>query len=214
MITMVATSDMHTEQDTFPVPGGDVLIVAGDWSKRGGDEESVLFLYWLKKQPHKLKLVVPGNHDHDVQDNPEEMRKAIERVGGILLVDEEVIWQGVKFYGTPWTLPYGVYSYMADEQSLVGKFGRVPDDTDVLIAHSPAYGFCDEQINYRTGHFTCSGSHSMLRTLERVKPKVFIHGHIHECGGKSDQLGKTRIYNVAMYGYSRGPQNPPTVITL
>lgn len=56
------------------------------------------------------------------------------------------------------------------------KWNLIPDDTDILITHTPPLGY---------GDYTCSGVRAgcvdLLRTVqERVKPKYHVFGHIHE----------------------------------
>ena len=45
------------------LPGGDLLIHAGDVCKRGSQEEAANFIDWFEKQPYTYKIFIGGNHD-------------------------------------------------------------------------------------------------------------------------------------------------------
>lgn len=61
-------------------------------------------------------------------------------------------------------------------ESCLQKWNLIPDDTDVLITHSPPLGYGDL---CHTG--IRAGCVELLSTIQqRVKPKYHIFGHIHE----------------------------------
>ncbi len=66
---------------------------------------------------------------------------------------------GVKFYG----VPMFIEDCITDRQSR--NYASIPDDTDVLITHSPAYGILDfdDGINY--------GSEEILSRISESYPK-------------------------------------------
>lgn len=66
----------------------------------------------------------------------------------------------------------------------LSKWNMIPDDTDILITHSPPLGH---------GDLVCSGVRAgcaeLLATVQkRVKPKYHIFGHIHEGKSHSSSL--------------------------
>jgi len=65
---------------------------------------------------------------------------------------------------------------------------------DILVTHSPAYGFHDLDDLPHQG-FQC-----FHELIEHYKPKLFIHGHVHAnygSGGfkREDMLGNTKVVN-------------------
>ncbi|OHF02445.1 metallophosphoesterase domain-containing protein [Colletotrichum orchidophilum] len=60
-VTVVCISDTHNTQPRLPP--GDILVHAGDLTASGTEKELQETLDWLKKQPHRYKVVVAGNHD-------------------------------------------------------------------------------------------------------------------------------------------------------
>ena len=70
---------------------------------------------------------------------------------------------------------------ITDRQSR--HYARIPEDTDILITHSPAYGILDfdDGINY--------GSEEILSKLPELNLKVHLFGHIHRQHGITKQNG-------------------------
>ena len=61
---IVCISDTHGLHRKVAVPGGDLLIHAGDFMRTGTSLEEIAdFNGWLGEQPHPHKIVVAGNHD-------------------------------------------------------------------------------------------------------------------------------------------------------
>ena len=44
------------------------------------------------------------------------------------------------------------------------------------------------------------GSKSIRKAIDKFKPDVLLHGHIHEAGGVEEKMGKTRVINVGKKG--------------
>ena len=62
--TIVCISDTHgLHRDLTPVPDGDILIHAGDFTRFGDIDDVLEFNAWLGELPHKHKIVVFGNHE-------------------------------------------------------------------------------------------------------------------------------------------------------
>jgi predicted phosphodiesterase len=76
---LVLLSDTHQRHDDLVVPDGDVLVHAGDFSRRGKEAEVVRFNAWLGVQPHRAKLVVAGNHDFLFEQEPAIARSSPTR---------------------------------------------------------------------------------------------------------------------------------------
>jgi len=174
-------SDLHGE---FPeLPGGDLLIVAGDLTSSDEYIPYTDVFEWLCGQEYKMKIVIAGNHDNKMQndldfDFPEENIVHLE--------DSGIEFEGLKIWGTPWSLHFdGVNphctAFMGNEEDLDKKYQMIPNDTDILISHSPMKYMLDQSI--RSG-VNC-GSWSLRKAVDRVKPKLFVCGHIHEHGGKT-----------------------------
>lgn len=61
-------------------------------------------------------------------------------------------------------------------EACLNKWNLIPDDTDVLITHSPPLGFGD-----LTSTGVRAGCVDLLHCVQkRIKPKYHVYGHIHE----------------------------------
>jgi 3',5'-cyclic AMP phosphodiesterase CpdA len=66
---LVCVSDTHSQYN-FPIPGGDILIHAGDFSMTGEQVEVENFLTCLKSlKQYRLKIIIAGNHDVTLEPN-------------------------------------------------------------------------------------------------------------------------------------------------
>ena len=68
-------SDTHTKhhQVTSQLPGGDLLIHAGDLMNSGYNKKEINhFCEWFESQDYKHKIFIAGNHDKMFEDHPLE----------------------------------------------------------------------------------------------------------------------------------------------
>ena len=89
----------------------------------------------------------------------------------------EFFIQSFNFEGTPWQPEFGGWAFnLKRGEECVRKWNLIPEDTDVLITHSPPLGFgdlCSTGIR--------AGCVDLLHSVQnRVKPKYHVYGHIHE----------------------------------
>ena len=94
-------------------------------------------------------------------------------------------------------------------EKILEKWNMIPEDTDILITHSPPLGYGD--LNDKNEHRGCS---ELLNTIQfRVKPMYHIYGHAHESHGVRSN-GTTTFINAVIYVNSQSPTNPPIVFDL
>jgi Icc-related predicted phosphoesterase len=197
-------SDLH---GYYPkLGGGDLLIVAGDLTARDAPQEHLKFVEWLRKQSYTMKIFIAGNHDNALQ------KCAIHGTSGdscFYLCDSGTEFEGLRIWGSPWTLTFErmnsrCKAFTVDlEEELDIKFSLIPDDVDILITHSPAYGILDKTPN------GCVGSLSLRKHLMRVKAALHVFGHIHECGGTCVHLNDCICVNASYVDENYKPVNKP-----
>ena len=177
-------SDLHGELPELP--GGDLLIVAGDLTASDKLSQYLQFFMWMSQQDYKFKVLIGGNHDNEIQNRAVQFDP---NFGITYLCDSGCEFEGLKIWGSPWTsqfpginphccaftMPFGCDT----EDHLDDKWQMIPNDTDILITHSPPYGIFDE-----TDREESVGSRSLIVRLAEIKPKLHVFGHIHEEGGK------------------------------
>jgi Icc-related predicted phosphoesterase len=107
---------------------------------------------------------------------------------------------GIKFYGTPWipTNHLGkAFSFLRDATEIAKThWSNIPDDTDVLITHGPAYNRLDKITKpVRHNQTTLNlGDKSLRERVEEVNPQLHICGHIHSSQGILDEDEETTTY--------------------
>mmetsp|Transcript_27165 Transcript_27165/g.47397 ORF Transcript_27165/g.47397 Transcript_27165/m.47397 type:complete len:276 (+) Transcript_27165:41-868(+) len=89
-LKVVCVSDTHGRHRKVNVPAGDVLIHAGDWTHFGKLRDVTDFNEWLGEQPHKHKIVINGNHEHNAPWK-HEVRKLLSNATHFLCDESCVI---------------------------------------------------------------------------------------------------------------------------
>lgn len=192
MRTICCISDTHghhNDLDLTKYPA-DVLIHAGDWTK-GRDiafVETEEFLSWLEDQPFKHKLLIAGNHELTVERHNKFFYELLESYPSITyLQDTSVTIDGINFYGSPYSNEFYNWAFMESEVGLSKVWAKIPEDTDVLITHGPAYCTHD-LVNNTYGRDPHVGSQSLYNRKKMLSNlKLHVSGHIHEAAGQSGQ---------------------------
>jgi Icc-related predicted phosphoesterase len=204
---LVLISDTHG----LPIPQlppGDVLIHAGDFSNVGEIPEINKFMEWLGEQDYKKIIVVAGNHDFAFEDMP-WVARAMVPDNVTYLEDSGTEFEGVKFWGTPWTSIFMDWAFMQTPERLRDRWSLIPQDTNVLITHSPPQFILDTSEEGQ--HL---GSESLTRKVKQLDQlKLHVFGHIHAGHGSIDWLGK-KFVNAALLDESYEMVNSPTIIDI
>lgn len=203
-------SDLHRHQ--IDIPKCNILAIAGDIS--GFDDTKwfkEIFLPYLKEQKNRYNIcfLVFGNHDDRIQFTGvlPEVPNYVK-----ILTNKEFTYKGIKFFGSPYCnySPEIIKSMNTLEEPLLKKiFKDIPENTDVLITHSPPYGFGDTVVN-QSYHL---GSISLAERVRIIKPKIHIFGHIHT-GKKYTKENGTKYYNVSVLDDNYALSYKPTIINL
>jgi Icc-related predicted phosphoesterase len=177
-------SDTHGWHKKCECEGGDIILHAGDASSRGTRQEMLNFFDWYGKQKYDHRIFVPGNHDWECEDEPEEMKKACEENGIILLNDSGVTVKGVKIWGSAVQPTFCDWAFNRDRGPKIQKhWDLIPKDTEVLITHGPPAGILD-MTTYASGDPREGvGCDNLLKTMEKLNVRLHVFGHIHEARG-------------------------------
>lgn len=189
-------ADLHGH---YPeLEGGDLLIVAGDLTRSDQFGEHEDFRHWLADQDYRCKVFIAGNHDNYLTESfpyPPE----INFVTGNYLCDSGTEFEGLKIWGSPWTKrfegmnPRCMAFTCETEDELKAKFSMIPEDTDILITHSPPYGILDK-VNRRVGDPVSVGSFALASRVQKVRPLLHVFGHIHESyGAEKWSMGELKV---------------------
>jgi Icc-related predicted phosphoesterase len=137
--------------------------------------------------------VLPGNHE-----SHEESREFCRRFGFVDFHRQvrqlgETSWVGLGYSNiTPFKTP-GEYTEEQIAEALAAFDGL---KTLYIVAHVPPR---DSQLDeFAVGKH--AGSSALRTWIEREKPDYLFCGHIHECAGREEMIGRTRSFNVGKAG--------------
>jgi predicted phosphodiesterase len=195
MIKITFISDTHTLHNELELPGGDILIHAGDIMNSGYDQTEIVdFCKWFAVQKYNTLIFIAGNHDRRFENHLEDTNKIIKLFKRIhYLQDEELIVgndgkieSSVKIYGSPWQPEFYNWAFNLPRggEELKTIWEAIPEETDILITHGPPQDHLDVSGSpYNEPHLGCE----VLRArVDEIKPKIHVFGHIH--GGHGYKL--------------------------
>jgi Icc-related predicted phosphoesterase len=88
----------------------------------------------------------------------------------------------------------------------------IPEDTDVLITHSPPNGYGDLVNNWRQPN-THVGCECLISRIGEINPSLNVFGHIHEGYGVQHNEN-TLFVNAAICTANYEPINKPIIVDL
>ena len=211
-------SDTHTKHKHVhnkglgDLPGGDLIIHAGDISSMGYKHEVVEFAKWFNQLDYEHRVFIAGNHDWGFQNNVDQIMESISVYEGITYVEDvtNTIKHGdtdINIYGTPWQPEFCNWAFNLPKngEELISKWEAIPLDTDILVTHGPAFGILDTVEGRRSDHLGCE---LLTERIAMVKPKIHVCGHIHTGYGYYFN-GETHFFNAAVlnerYTYAQKP---------
>lgn len=204
-VRLVCLSDTHDLHSSLEVPDGDILIHAGDFTSRGRVPEVEAFGRFLSDLPHRHKIVVAGNHDFLFEREPARAQRLLEGVH--YLEHEEIEYEGVRFFGSPWQPRFFDWAFNLDRgKPLAEKWATVPEGIDVLITHTPPHGILD-----RVARGENVGCADLREALSLIQPKLHVFGHIHEARGVQFEEQRVSV-NACNCDLAYQPVHPPIVI--
>jgi Icc-related predicted phosphoesterase len=207
---IVCVSDTHCALDKVEIPEGDVLIHSGDLTYRGTIQEIKKEFTILEEKVSTFKevLFVAGNHDWLFEKAPDLAQELCKEHGITYLQDTSVTIDGLNFYGSPWQPWFHSWAFNLQRgKELKDKWDAIPNNTDVLITHSPPFGLGDYCDN---GHVGCQ---DLLRRVIEVKPKLHVYGHIHGGYSVREAFG-TKFVNASLNDDNYIIRNKPIVVDL
>lgn len=224
-VRVVCISDTHGA--TPPVPMGDVLIHAGDFTRTGRLEEVMDFVSWLNLLPHEHKVVVAGNHEttldetyytptvarrmgHRTPYDPRACRAALLSARGTTYLEHSyAVVAGVRFWGSPTTPEFCDWAFNAERGPKIQRVWEdISEEVDVLVTHGPPKGHGSK---CRDGND--AGCADLLARVDVVRPALHVFGHIHEGYGVT-RNDHTVFINASTCTRQYRPTNRPIVVDL
>ena len=146
-ITTISDTHGKHNQITKDLPGGDILIHAGDFMNSGWNEmEAIMFFKWFDAiDNYDTKILIAGNHDRWAENNPEEFKGILTGYKTIeYLQDEEMALyfdghngdmpeENVRIYGSPWQPEFFNWAFNLPRhgEEMKAKWDAIPDNTNI-----------------------------------------------------------------------------------
>ena len=206
-ITLISDTHAKHNQLKNDLPGGDLLIHAGDFMSSGYEyTEAMNFFDWFDKiNNYDTKIFIAGNHDRVMENDPEWARGILTGHKTIdYLQDEELTMyfdgpngdtpeDNIHIYGSPWQPEFYNWAFNLPRHSdeMKARWDAIPSNTDILVTHGPPFGYQDIPGGGRNIRVGCE----MLRyRVDEIKPKIHVFGHIHGSYGHYYN-GHTHFFN-------------------
>ena len=179
--------------------GADLVIIAGDIVLHQIYNGFIDLLYKAARHANCPIFAVAGNHDYWKAEKhfPENQlyiggKKEVTKKSVVILHDCSIRYRGIKFWGSPWTAKYGNWNWQVPNDEL--SFSP-PRDTNVLITHSPGFGYGD-----RTADGRRIGSEALTETIANLRHLMLhVFGHNHHDGGWKGQMNNATLINAACH---------------
>lgn len=187
---MIIISDTHGKHRDLNLGPADILIHAGDLTGDGSLDDLKDFNDWLGTLDILTKIIVAGNHDWCFYHRKEESIRIL--TNAIYLEDSGVMVDGIKFWGSPWQPEFHNWAFnLRRGPDLKKHWDLIPNDTDILITHSPPY---------KVGDMTSIGLHEgckdLMNAVRRIQPSLHVFGHIHEAYGIYNNFINASVLNL------------------
>jgi 3',5'-cyclic AMP phosphodiesterase CpdA len=202
-------SDTHNKHKQLDgkLPGGALLIHSGDISSLGRKHEVEQFIKWFGKQDYMHKVFIAGNHDmtfdreillrdklahfegrteYDTECADGKPEWLVEMLANLpdnvyYLENSSIKLEGINIWGSPVSPSFGYgWGFNKDRGHDINEvWSTIPMDSDIVITHSPIYGYNDRAQNTNQN----VGCSDLYHRLHEVKPHLHFAGHIHEGHG-------------------------------
>jgi len=230
---IVFISDTHGAKfhTKLEIPECDVVVHSGDIGGRTTTLELAEFLNWFEKLPAKKKIFVAGNHDicmdydwvqRQADNNVisglvaeqiyQDAMKLIKKFDVVYLLNSGYEYEGIKFWGSPYSPSFNrqYWAFNADRGEEIKQYwDMIPNDTDVLITHSPPKFILDKCIS---GGFH-AGCEELNKKINEFQYPIHCFGHIHEGYGFHWQ-NKTLCLNASVLNEDYKLTNKPFLVEI
>lgn len=216
---IVAISDTHGYLPELPEC--DIVCICGDILPLKVQRDNLRSVSWLcqdfkpwaESLPCKKVIFIAGNHDFIFEHlgpnsarRPKEVMDVIfgeEHMKGsklIYLRDESYIFEGIKFYGSPWCPDLKNWAFYKSQTDLIDIFYGIHEDTDVLLTHCPPkIGKVGRVLQDGWNYGRDFGSEELAAVLtDKPQIKWVLSGHIHSGDHNITRKGNTNIVNVCI----------------
>ena len=214
-VTLISDTHSKHKQLDADLPGGELLIHAGDFMNSGYIKtEATEFFDWFDAiKGYDKKVFIAGNHDRIIENDPTWSLLTIKDYPNIIYLQDEGFAlydmdedSSIRLYGSPWQPEFcdWAFNLPRNGEEMKARWDAIPTDTDILVTHGPPFGYHD----IPGGESIRVGCEMLRYRIDEIKPKIHVFGHIH--GGYGYYFnGHTHFFNASVlnerYSYSNLP---------
>lgn len=219
---IVTSKSLRKNDQPLDLPGGDILIHAGDFMSSGYDRQEALdFFQWFDEiDNYDTKVFIAGNHDRIMELDPDWANGILTGYKTIEYLQDEWIAMyhdgpngdhsedTVRIYGSPWQPEFfnWAFNLPRNGEEMKARWDAIHNFTDILVTHGPAHGYLD----IPGGQSIRVGCEMLRHRVDVLKPKIHVCGHIHGSWGYYFN-GHTHFFNASVlderYMYTHAPFN-------
>lgn len=203
VMRVFAFTDLHVDDDILsdicaritdanknPDEKVDYIICTGDISIFGDGWDEILSKLNELSIPI---LLVHGNHEdeHMAQDAAQRYEHVIDMHENVHVTDD-ILFMGYGGGGFARVDP-SLASFVESQDAVLSQHA---DKKLVLLIHGPPHGTSLDVTPF-FGHVGCTTRRDIV---ERLQPHYLFCGHIHECEGLSQKIGKSTLVNPGRIG--------------
>jgi putative phosphoesterase len=191
---ILAASDIHGDSKTTKSLAKkaeknkvDLVVLCGDIT---GFSETKNIIKPFKDKNQKV-LILPGNWDSFATTDFLANIYGVKNIHGY-----SATYENIGFFGAGGA--DGPGPSQISEKEILSTLTRAHKglkgiEKKIMVTHSHPSGSKSEFSGI-------PGSRSITKAIKKFKPKILLHGHIHEAAGMEELIGRTRVINVGKKG--------------
>lgn len=189
---LLAFTDLHADLAMLSELGKvaqkekvDYIVCCGDFTVFGRNVDKILAE--INKLPRKV-ILIAGNHEiGEIHKHSLKQYKNLYYIHGRALTIDDTVFFG--YGGDGFSLVNREFEAYAKEFMKWYEEEKGMKRT-VVVFHGPPYG---TKVDHIYGKHV--GNKSYWQFLKTFQPTLCLCGHLHECFGKQDKVGKTIVLN-------------------
>lgn len=206
---LICISDTHGLHNKIIYPKGEILIISGDITERGNLSEAKRALDFFSSLDYQQIILIAGNHDFCFENNFNKTGKLLKRYKNIIyLNDSGIEINGFKIWGSPVQPIFYWWAFNKTSKQLKKHWNMIPEDTDMLITHTPPYSILDKNDFGQN-----CGCVDLYNRIQKLNLKYHIFGHIHESYGR-DEIDGIKFINCSILDENYIIKNKPVEINI
>ena len=219
-MSVACISDIHgVELHKEFMPKADILVIAGDATKRGCHREFLDFAKNMETWSGNYGHIVytPGKHDTALEHYPDRYIDMLcdKNTNLNVLINSDIVLCDLHIWGTPYSKYDPLWSFTERDNQRKYLTSHIAPNTDVLVSYSPPLGLLDIEKYSNSGNYCNVGCQFLLHALKTLQPKLHAFGKSHVNYGVGYYNKKKTIYaNGSLMCDYTSPWNPVRVFQI